>query len=121
MSSTLLTLLTLLLLPPLTFTLWNLHCLLRNYRAAQSMHIPIIIIPASGDNPVWILISKPVLAVLRFCFGEIDLVKYGRPGWESRDKYKMHVELGADAVVHVSPGHNCKYHIDFHLSLKEEC
>ncbi|RDL38404.1 Cytochrome P450 [Venustampulla echinocandica] len=72
------------------------------------MHIPIIVVLASGDNPVWILLSKPILAVFRFIFGEIDIVKYGKPGWESKDKYKMHEKLG-DAVVHVSPGHNWLY------------
>lgn len=102
------TILSVLLLPPLTFALWNLQCLLRNYRAAKSMDIPIVIILASGDNPVWILLSTPVLLVLRFLFGEIDIVKYGKPGWESKNKYKMHEELG-DVVIHVSPGHNWLY------------
>jgi hypothetical protein len=69
------------------------------------MNIPIIILPASGDNPVWLLVAGPVLAVLRFFFGEIDFVKYGKPGWGSVVKHKMHEELG-DAVIHVSPGRN---------------
>jgi hypothetical protein len=72
------------------------------------MNIPIIILPASGDNPVWLLLSTPILAVLRFVFGEINLVKYGSPGWQSKDRYKMHETLG-DAVIHVSPGHNWLY------------
>jgi hypothetical protein len=72
------------------------------------MNIPIIIIPASGDNPVWLLVAKPVLAILRFMFGEIDFVKYSNPGWESKAKYKMYEELG-EAVIHVSPGHNWLY------------
>lgn len=101
-------LLTVILLPPIAFALWNLQCLIRNYRAAQTMNIPIIIILASGDNPVWILLSKPILALLRALFGEIDIVKYGMPGFQSKDNYKMHEKLG-DAVIHVSPGHNWLY------------
>jgi hypothetical protein len=100
--------LALLLIPPVTFAIWNIQCLFYNYRAAQRMNIPIIILPASGDNPVWLLLSTPILAVLRFVFGEINLVKYGNPGWQSKDKYKMHEALG-DVVIHVSPGHNWLY------------
>jgi hypothetical protein len=103
--------LTLFLLPSITFTLWNIQCFWRNYRLAQKMNIPIIILPASGDNPVWLLLGGPILAVLRFFFGEIDLVTYGTPGWGSVVKHRMHEELG-NAVIHVSPGHNWLYVCD---------
>ena len=96
------------LLAPVSFGLWNLYCLHRNYNLALGMGIPIKVIIASGDNPVWILVSSPVLYIIKLIFGECDVVKYGRPGWESKDKYKMHEELG-DAVIHVSPGHNWLY------------
>jgi hypothetical protein len=36
----------------LAFVLWNAVCLVRNYRIAQKMGIPIKILIASGDNPV---------------------------------------------------------------------
>ena len=95
----------LLLVPPITYTIWNLQCLWRNYRLAKKMNVPIIIIPASGDNPVWLMVAYPVLAILKFIFGDINLVKYARPGWSSAVKHKMHEELG-DVVMHVSPGLN---------------
>jgi hypothetical protein len=96
------------LLAPVTFGIWNLVCFRRNYQLALGMGIPIKVLLASGDNPVWILVSSPVLAVIKFVFGKCDITKYGRPGWESKDKYKIHEELG-DVVIHVSPGHNWLY------------
>lgn len=36
----------------LSFVLWNVVCLVRNYRIAQKIGIPIRVLIASGDNPV---------------------------------------------------------------------
>jgi hypothetical protein len=101
-------LLTLFLAPPVAFTLWNLHCYYRNYLIARRIGIPIKFLIASGDNPVWVLVSGLVLPVLKFVFGDCDLITYNTPGWENKNRYKMHEELG-DAVIQVSAGRNWLY------------
>ncbi|PQE24510.1 cytochrome p450 protein [Rutstroemia sp. NJR-2017a WRK4] len=92
----------------LSFILWNAVCLVRNYRIAQKIGIPVRVLIASGDNPVWLLVSGFVLPIVRFLFGDCDIARYSRPGWEFKDKYRMHEELG-DAVIQVSAGHNWLY------------
>ncbi|PQE25468.1 Cytochrome P450 protein [Rutstroemia sp. NJR-2017a BBW] len=92
----------------LGFILWNAVCLVRNYRIAQKIGIPVRVLIASGDNPVWLLVSGFVLPIVRFLFGDCDIARYSRPGWEFKDKYRMHEELG-DAVIQVSAGHNWLY------------
>ncbi|KAM3082576.1 hypothetical protein ACMFMF_002234 [Clarireedia jacksonii] len=91
-----------------SFVLWNAVCLVRNYRAAQKIGIPVRILIASGDNPVWLLVSGFILPIVKFLFGDCDVARYSRPGWEFKDKYRMHEELG-DAVIQVSAGHNWLY------------
>ncbi|TGO54310.1 hypothetical protein BCON_0109g00210 [Botryotinia convoluta] len=44
--------LTLVVLLPVSFAIWNLVCLVKNYRIALTIGIPIRILIASGDNPV---------------------------------------------------------------------
>ncbi|KAF7861433.1 hypothetical protein EAF04_007998 [Stromatinia cepivora] len=97
-----------LLLLPMSFGIWNIFCLVKNYRIASQIGIPIRILIASGDNPVWILVSGIVLPIIKAVFGDCDVARYSRPGWEFRDKYRMHQELG-DVVIHVSAGRNWLY------------
>ncbi|KAF7954284.1 hypothetical protein EAE96_005413 [Botrytis aclada] len=103
--------LTLVVLLPVSFAIWNLVCLIRNYRIALKIGIPIQILIASGDNPVWILASGIVLPIVKAVFGDCDIVRYSTPGWEFKDKYTMHQKLG-NAVIHVSPGRNWLYLCD---------
>ena len=112
MACTLASIAVVLFLPPITFCLWNLVCLYRNYQLALRIGIPIKVVLASHDNPVWILVSSRIVPIIRFFFGECDVVRYGVSGWENRVKYKMHEEAGNGAVIHVSPGHNWLYLCD---------
>ena len=101
-------LLLLLLLLPLAFALHNLFCLFLNYRIARKIGIPAIVLPASPDNPVWMLTSGFVLAIVKAIFGDCSITKYGQLGWEYHEKDKVHLKYG-DAVVLVTPGHNWVY------------
>ena len=65
-------------------------------------------LPASPDNPVWMLTSVAVLSVVKAIFGDCSVTKYGQIGWEYHDKYRVHVKHG-DAVVLVTPAHNWVY------------
>jgi hypothetical protein len=98
----------LLLLLPFAFVLYNLFRLFLNYRIARQIGIPVIVLPASPDNPVWMLTSGTVLAIVKVIFGDCSVTKYGRLGWEYHDKDKVHVKHG-DAVVLVTPSHNWVY------------
>lgn len=100
-------LLTILLLP-LSLVLYNAYCLLLNYRIARKIGIPVIVLPASPDNPLWMLTSRYVLSIVKFVFGDCDVTRYGRLGWEYYTKSKLHLERG-DALVLVTPGHNWVY------------
>ena len=75
------------------------------------MNIPIIFLIASGDNPVWLLVSRIVLPILKAVLGDCDLITYSTPGWGCVIRHKMHEELG-DVVVHVSAGRNWMYFSD---------
>jgi hypothetical protein len=98
----------LLLLLPFGFALHNLFCLFLNYRIACKIGIPIIVLPASPDNPIWMFTSGPVLSIVKAIFGDCSVTKYGQIGWEYHDKHKVHVKHG-DAVVLVTPAHNWVY------------
>lgn len=52
-----------------------------------------------------------MLPIIRAVFGDCDIARYSEPGWEFKNKYKMHQELG-DAVIHVSAGRNWLYICD---------
>ena len=98
----------LLLLLPLTFALHNAYCMFLNYRIACTIGVPIIVLPVSPDNPVWMLTSGTVLRIVKAIFGDCSVTRYGRLGWEYHDKDKTHLKLG-DAVVLVTPGYNWVY------------
>jgi hypothetical protein len=98
----------LLLLLPFAFALHNLFRLFLNYRIACKIGLPIIVLPASPDNPIWMLTSGPVLSVVKAIFGDCSVTKYGQIGWEYHDKHRTHVQHG-DAVVLVTPGLNWVY------------
>lgn len=104
-------LLLLLLLIPFGFALQNLFRLFLNYRIACQIGIPVIVLPASPDNPVWVLTSRTVLAIVKAIFGDCSVTKYGQHGWEYYDKYTLHLKHG-DAVVFVTPGFNWVYVCD---------
>lgn len=73
------------LLAPWLFTIWCALCLLRNYRLARTIGVPIIILIASPDNPVWILAHRIVLPIIEAIFGECDLTRYGYTEWVSQE------------------------------------
>ncbi|KAF2865485.1 cytochrome P450 [Massariosphaeria phaeospora] len=98
-----------LLLPPILFLVFTLYSLLRNYLIARKIGLPIIILPISPENPVWMLLAHHVVPLLQYVpFGNGNFSKFCHIGWEFEDKYHAHEELG-DAFVHVTPGKNWIY------------
>ena len=97
---------------PLIWLLYSTFCLLRNYLRARSVGIPLVVLPISPENPIWMLVDKaffvPVIERLPLNLGRNNVTRYNWRGWEFQDKYKSHLELG-DIFMTVSPGRNTLY------------
>ncbi|KAI9151567.1 Phomenoic acid biosynthesis cluster cytochrome P450 monooxygenase [Paramyrothecium foliicola] len=87
-------------------TLVRLH---RNYQAARTIGVPIRIIPISPLNPFWALLDRKILAYLRrLPFGDNSFTRYNWRGWEVKDRFQSHKEMG-DIWVLVTPFKNWIY------------
>ncbi|KPA36515.1 cytochrome p450 [Fusarium langsethiae] len=98
----------LLLIWPLLWTTLQLRALLRNYRSARHMRLPIVICPYDPDGPqlidfkfVFAIISEPLRPILRLflpvvVFRTFELTLWG---WEFHDKGAAHQRLGPAFVV----------------------
>ncbi|KAI1451699.1 cytochrome P450 [Annulohypoxylon moriforme] len=83
--------------------------LLQNYRAARTMGVPIRIILISPLNPFWALVDRKVLSLIRrLPFGDNSFTRYNWRGWEVKDRYRSHSEMG-DIWVLVTPFKNWVY------------
>lgn len=85
-----------------------------NYMAARKMDVPIRIIPIDHTNPIWMLVDRIVLTVLKRLLpftAKTSFTRYNFRGWELGDRYQSHHELGG-AFVLVTPGRNWLYLAD---------
>ncbi|KAF2709046.1 putative cytochrome P450 [Pleomassaria siparia CBS 279.74] len=83
--------------------------LVRNYLIARKIGVPVIIIPISSDNPIWMLTARHVLRLLKYVpFGSGSFSRFSYPGWQFDDRYRAHQELG-DVVLFTTPGLNWIY------------
>ncbi|KAI2613258.1 cytochrome P450 [Hypoxylon sp. NC1633] len=84
-------------------------CLLRNYRSARKLGLPIRVLPISHGNPFWMIVDSKVTSLFRrLPFGDNNFTRYNWRGWEVRDRCRSHLEMG-DAYVQVTPGRNWVY------------
>ena len=94
------------IIPLLLGGAWLLYSgltLIKSVRRARSMKVPLVVVPISPMNILWIVIEplvSRVLDSLPFNFGNFN--RYGRRGWHFHDKAASHVELG-DAWALVTP------------------
>lgn len=98
------------LLLPTAYILHSWYCLLLNYLTARKIGVPLVVIPISHENPLWMLVDKKIFIPLfkRFPFGSGSFTRYNWRGWEFEDKNRSHLELG-DVFVLVTPGRNWLY------------
>ncbi|KAI0396623.1 cytochrome P450 [Xylariaceae sp. FL0594] len=91
-------------------TAYSLLCLFQNYLAARKIGLPIRIIPISHTNPLWMLVDRRVISVIKRIpyVGDSSFTRYNYRAWELADRYRSHAEMG-DAFVLVSPGRNWLY------------
>ena len=88
---------------------YNFYSLYKNYLQAQELGLPIVAIPISPDNPLWIALQTSFTKVLQYVpFNAFSFTRHCRLGWEFHDRYQTHVRLG-DAWVLVTPAKNWLY------------
>lgn len=86
-------------------------CLTRNYLKAKEVGIPFRVIPINHNNPIWMLLDRPVLALVKrlpFGLGKNSFTRYNFRGWELEDRYRSHHELG-NVWMHVTSVRNWLY------------
>jgi cytochrome P450 len=104
---------TLALLSPIVLFLiatnWSLYC---NYLIARKVGLPIIIVPISPENPIWMLLARYILPIIQHIpFGNGHFTRFCHIGWEFDEKAGAHIELG-DAFMFATPGKNWIYLCD---------
>ena len=80
--------------------------LLVNYNAARKTRLPLVILPFDSGNPLWMIFDRKIVQLVRripFCSG--TFTRFNWRGWEIRDRYRAHQQLG-DAFFFVTPGRN---------------
>ena len=91
-----------------TWIFWKSLSLVRNYRIAKTIGLPIRICPFNAIDPDWIFLYRvfPIIAILRKLPSWLTgWVKYSYVGWEFDDKHAIHHEVGP-AFVLVTPSRN---------------
>lgn len=97
---------------PLTWIIWSAVALAVNYTSARKFKLPIITIPFSPNNAMWIILQSWFLPLLeRFPFGNGTFTRYCRWGFEFPDKAKTYQELG-DTWILCTPESNWVYTCD---------
>ena len=90
----------------------TIYNLVRNYREALTMGVPIRVAVISPMNPFWALIDRKVVRFLRkLPFGENSFTRFNWRGWEIHDRYRAFHEMG-DVWVLVNPFKNWLYIAD---------
>jgi hypothetical protein len=86
-------------------SLWGL---IQNYGAARKIGLPVMVVPVSPENPLWMMLSRRVMPwVKRIPFGSGSFSRFGALGWEFYQRNSV-VEFG-DGVVICTPGKNWVY------------
>ena len=94
---------------PVVWALYTARCLVVNYRRASQLGLPIVFVPVSPDNPIWIAIQTAFTSIFKYVpFDAVSFTRHCRLGWEFHDRYKTHQRLG-DAYMLVTPDRNWLY------------
>lgn len=86
----------------------RLHNLARNYFSARQLNLPIIVLPVSWQDTLWLILAptlSPFFSSLPLPSSLLKWVKYSIIGWQLHDRHTTHSHLGP-AFVLVAPGHN---------------
>ena len=91
-----------LLLALAAYVAYSLICLARNYRAACKIGVPVVILPISPENPLWMLVGNRIVSTIRLLLGESHFTRFSLRGWVFFDKNRAAEELGS-CFVFVHP------------------
>jgi hypothetical protein len=95
-----------LLISPVGLLLYQVYCLALNYRIARRVGVPLVVLPFSLDNVLWILVGKYFIPLFeRLPFGNGNFTRFSRHGWSVKDDGKAHLEFG-DIFIIVTPKRN---------------
>ena len=92
----------LLLTPLVTVVVYRCCRLLLNYREARSFKVPIIVLPFSFEDPIWILVRPLFSWIEKLPFGFGNWYRYTDIGWPAIDGVETTSMLGETFVL-VSP------------------
>lgn len=87
----------------LAYLTWTLISLVKNYRAARKIGLPILISPVNPVSPLWLSTKgflQPILMRLPFGLGEWSSRTH--PGWAFPEGFKTHARYG-EAFIIVTP------------------
>ena len=97
---------------PFGWSLYSGISFVTNYNRVRHLEIPKVLTPICPSNVVWVVTQSLFLPLLeRLPFGLGKWTRYSRWGWEYKEKYHTHVELG-DVWMTVSPANNWVYVAD---------
>lgn len=65
-----------------------------NYRAAAKIGVPLVIIPVSPENLLWMLLGNRIVSLIRPIFGESHFTRFSIRGWVFYDKNRAALEFG---------------------------
>ncbi|KAG8158562.1 hypothetical protein KVR01_011684 [Diaporthe batatas] len=95
----------------LAWTLYCNFCLLQNYLIARKIGVPVRVIPIDHINPLWMLVDKKVLSLIKKVPGPLgnnSFTRYNFRTFEMYDRCDSHHEMG-DAFMIVTPRRNWLY------------
>ncbi|PQE23105.1 cytochrome P450 protein [Rutstroemia sp. NJR-2017a WRK4] len=88
------------------YIFYLLYSLALNYYRIKKAGLPIVILPINCGSPLWMSIDTTLLPLFEHLpFGVKNFTRFNWRGWELKDRYKAHQELG-DIFVFVTPGKN---------------
>lgn len=91
------------------WVLYCAYCLALNYQVARKVGVPLIVIPISPENVLWIIVGKYLIPLFKCVpFGNGSFTRFNRHGWQTSDNGKAHLDFG-DAFITVTPGKNWLY------------
>ncbi|MCJ1381959.1 hypothetical protein MMC17_005071 [Xylographa soralifera] len=84
------------------YLVWYVVPFAKNIRRARSLGVPILSVPVSPMNVLWIVVEPMVFNILDRLPIDLGNFNYARRGWHFADKASTHEELG-DVFVLTSP------------------
>lgn len=84
------------------YIVYGVFCLAINYHIASKIGISLVIVPASPENPLWLLLGNRIVSIIEYVFGESHFTRFSVRGWVYYDKYRATLEFG-DHFAFVTP------------------